>query len=232
MIQIRYSENRGHADHGWLDTRHSFSFADYHDPDHMGFRCLRVINQDRVKPDSGFPTHPHRDMEILSLVLKGQLQHRDSMGNQGIVRADEVQRITAGSGIMHSEWNPSSDEEVEFLQIWILPQKSGLEPDYQQRTPQPGEKHRQWTLLASPSGKDQSVSINQEVELWRGRILGIGTGSYKLGPGRHAWLQMLRGDLQLGGKALRAGDGASVSDLERLEFDSIEGADFLLFDLP
>ncbi len=231
MIKLRYSQERGHADHGWLDTKHSFSFADYYDPQQMGFRSLRVINQDRVRPDSGFPTHAHQDMEIISLVLKGELQHRDSMGNTGVIRAGEVQRISAGTGIRHSEWNPSQTEEVEFLQIWILPAEKGLTPSYLQRRPRAEDRLHPRILLASPSGRDKSVSIHQEVELWRMQMPHNYQTHFELRAGRHAWLQLIAGDLQCEDKRMRAGDGAAISELTRLEFISIEGADFLLFDL-
>lgn len=231
MIRLRPSAERGHADHGWLDTRHSFSFADYYDPQQMGFRSLRVINQDLVKADSGFPTHPHQDMEIISLVLKGELQHRDSMGNGGIIQADEIQRMSAGTGIRHSEWNPSHEHEVEFLQIWILPRETGLPPSYQQRSPQAGESQHPWTLLASPLGREGSVSIHQDVELWRGRHSQQKREIFKLRPGHHAWLQVIKGDLQISATSLRSGDGAAISEVPHLELVSSNGADFLLFDL-
>lgn len=231
MINIRHSEERGHADHGWLDTRHSFSFADYQDPQQMGFRSLRVINQDRVTADSGFLTHPHQEMEIISLVLKGKLQHRDSMGNEGAINAGEVQRMSAGTGIRHSEWNPSKEYPVEFLQIWILPNEKGLTPSYQQRTTLQEENQQHWTLLASPNARDGSVSIHQDVDLWRGHLPQNKQTSLELLPNRHAWLQLIEGELQINGKCLRTGDGAAISDLKKLNFDSIEGSDFLLFDL-
>lgn len=231
MIKLRYSDDRGHVDHGWLDTRHSFSFADYYDPQQMGFRSLRVINQDLVKAGNGFPTHPHQDMEIISLVLKGQLQHRDSMGNEGIIHTGEVQMLSAGSGIQHSEWNPSQEENVEFLQIWILPDEKALTPSYQQRILQSKEKEQSWTLLATPNGQNGAFKIHQDVDLWQGRLQQGSENHFVLRAGRYAWIQIIKGDLRVGDRRLHTGDGAAISELSQLEFHSIEGANFLLFDL-
>lgn len=230
MIQIRHSQERGQGRFAWLDTRHSFSFADYYDPKYMGFRSLRVINQDLVAPNSGFPLHPHRDMEIISLVLEGQLQHRDSMGNEGIVRAGEVQRISAGSGIRHSEWNPSPDQPVHFLQIWLEPQTKGLMPSYQMRTPALGEDRSPWVLLAARDGCDGAVRLNQDVKLWRAKLV-PGEKNFELATGRHAWLQMISGQLEVNGTLLKSGDGLAASEEPALTLKISDGADLLLFDL-
>lgn len=231
MIAVRYAKDRGHARYDWLDSRHTFSFANYYDPRFMGYRDLRVINEDRVAPDTGFPSHPHRDMEILSLLLEGELEHRDNLGHQGVIRAGELQRITAGSGIMHSEWNPSTSEPVHFLQIWILPSSTGLTPDYAQRQPAAGEAQHPWVLLAAPDGRDGAVSLHQDVDLWRGRFPSSREHRFQLRQDRHVWLQMIEGDLKLAGKTLAAGDGAAISDTRELQLSSARGADFLLFDL-
>jgi len=230
MINIRLSRERGHGRYDWLDTRHSFSFADYYDPRFMGFRVLRVINQDLVAADSGFPQHPHRDMEIISLVLEGCLRHRDSLGTEGILRAGDVQRMTAGTGIRHSEWNPSATESVHFLQIWIEPAVKGLLPSYQERTAVPGEEQQPWVLLAAPDSRAGAVSLNQDVELWRGRLQ-EGRSRYAPAAGRHAWLQVISGSLSLNGQSLEVGDGAAVSDEGELMLETAVETDFLLFDL-
>jgi len=231
MIAIRHARERGHASYDWLDSRHTFSFANYYDPRFMGFRDLRVINEDRVAPDTGFPSHPHRDMEIFSLVLEGELQHKDSLGHAGVIRAGELQRISAGSGIVHSEWNPSAEEPVHFLQIWIMPESVGQPPDYAQRAPQPGEEKHPWVLLASRDGRDGSLSMRQDVDLWRGRLTPTRQQVFELRPGRHAWLQVIDGDLNLAGRNLVAGDGAAISETTQLQLGSARGADILLFDL-
>lgn len=231
MMIVRKSEERGRARYDWLDSRHSFSFADYYDPRHMGFRALRVINQDIVQPDSGFPTHPHRDMEILSLVLEGTLRHRDSMGNEGDIPAGTLQRMSAGTGILHSEWNPSPNEPVHFLQIWLLPEREGLQPGYEQRAAEPESSAVPWSLLASRDARDGSVRIHQDTELWRGRLPGGAEERFRLAPGRHAWLQVISGVVAVNGTGLRDGDGAAVSDETALVFTARQAADFLLFDL-
>lgn len=231
MITRRPSQERGHANHGWLNTYHTFSFANYYDPAHMGFRALRVINEDWVQPGNGFGTHPHRDMEIITYVLEGALEHKDSMGNGSIISPGDVQRMSAGTGITHSEYNPSRSEPVHLLQIWLLPREKGLTPSYEQRTFTPDEKRGTWRLIAAPDGRDGAVTIHQDVDLFA-TILETGERvTYRLQPTRHAWLQVIRGPLRANGLSLQAGDGAAVSDEERLDIDAGETAELLLFDL-
>lgn len=232
MISIRRSEERGRADFGWLDSRHSFSFGHYHDPGHMGFRSLRVINEDRVKGGAGFDTHPHRDMEIISYVLEGGLAHRDSLGTGAVIRPGEVQRMSAGTGILHSEFNASPTEPVHFLQIWILPERLGLEPGYEQRAFPEAERRGRLRLVASRDGRDGAVTIHQDVALYAS-LLGTGEGvRHPLPPGRGAWVQLARGTIAVNGEALRAGDGAAITDEDHVEILCREGeAELLLFDL-
>lgn len=230
MITLRKSNERGRFTSDWLDSRHTFSFDTYQDPQHMGFRTLRVINQDRVAPGQGFPLHPHKDMEILSFVLEGALKHRDSLGNEGIIRAGQVQRITAGSGIRHSEVNPSQDEEVHFLQIWILPKVKGLEPGYETVSFVPTAPNR-LHLLASPDGAQGSATIRQDVRLYTATLEAGQALTYRLDAGRHAWLQLIDGEVVLSGLTLAAGDGAAISEEEQLQFRATGEARFLLFDL-
>jgi len=230
MLTIRKAGERGYADHGWLRTSHTFSFADYHDPAHMGFRALRVINEDRVEARAGFGRHGHRDMEIISYVLSGALEHRDSTGAAGVLRPGEVQRMTAGTGVMHSEANPG-DEEVHFLQIWILPDKAGLTPGYEQKAFPEAERRGALRLLVSPTGEQGSLRIHQDAKLF-GTLLSAGESvTHELAAGRHAWLQVARGTVELNGVELRAGDGATVSREERLTLVAREPAEALLFDL-
>ena len=231
MIEIRRSEERGHANHGWLDTYHSFSFADYYDPAHMGFRDLRVINEDRVAPAQGFPTHGHRDMEIITYVISGELSHRDSMGNGETIRPHEVQRMTAGTGVMHSEYSSPTDN-THLLQIWILPEKRNLLPSYEQTYFPPEEKQGKLRLVASRGGDDGSVHINQDVKLFASILAKGDTVSHELAEGRHAWIQLINGELEVNGEALRPGDGAAVSEEVSLSLKSgADGTEFLLFDL-
>jgi redox-sensitive bicupin YhaK (pirin superfamily) len=212
MITIRRSQERGHFDHGWLDTRHTFSFADYHDAAQMGFRALRVINEDRVRPGAGFPTHGHRDMEILSYVLAGALAHEDSTGGEGVLTPGEVQRMSAGSGVRHSEFNGSRDEAVHFLQIWIVPDRPGGPPSYEQRPFPAAERRGRLRLVASPGGADGSLRLGADARV-HAALLGDGERvAHALAPGRHAWVQVARGELTLNGRLLAAGDGAAVSD--------------------
>ncbi|MDX2170029.1 MAG: pirin family protein [Deltaproteobacteria bacterium] len=230
MLTIRPAAERGHVRIDWLDSRHSFSFGEYHDPRHMGFRALRAINEDVVAPGGGFATHPHRDMEIVTWVLDGALQHRDSLGTGSVIRPGEVQRMTAGTGIRHSEFNASTSEPVHLLQIWILPERAGLEPSYEQKTV-PLDGTGGLRLLASPDGRDGSVTIHQAAELWAGRLKAGSDASHTLAAGRHAWLQVARGDVQVNGQVLHAGDGAALSDESAVALHADSDAEVLLFDL-
>lgn len=233
MLRVRRSEERGHANRGWLDSRFSFSFADYYDPHHMGFRALRVINEDWVAPGTGFGTHPHRDMEILTLVLEGAIEHRDSLGTTSVIRPGEVQRMSAGTGITHSEYNASSTEPLHLLQIWIEPERTGLTPGYEQKS---FAEETQGSLrrVASREGRDGAVTIHQDAELYLARLKPGETATHSLAPGRHAWVQVARGSMSLNGETLEAGDGAAVSGEELLTFragDAGDAAEVLLFDL-
>lgn len=230
MLTVRPAGARGHANHGWLDTFHTFSFADYYDPAFMGFRALRVINEDRVAPRQGFGTHPHRDMEIITYVLEGGLEHRDSVGSHGVIRPGEVQRMSAGTGVLHSEMNPF-DEGVHFLQIWILPERRGLPPGYEQKAFSREERQGRFRLVASREGRDGSLTVHQDVRLYA-TLLGAGEQAERtLEPGRHAWVQVARGAGTLNGVALKAGDGVAVSNEEKLELNATEPLEALLFDL-
>ena len=229
MITIRRAGERGHADHGWLDTYHTFSFADYQDPDFMGFRALRVINDDRVAPGRGFGTHGHRDMEIISYVLDGALAHRDSMGTDGVIRPGEVQRMSAGTGVMHSEMNGSDREPVHFLQIWIVPERPNIPPSYEQKAFPDEERRGRLRLVASPDAGDGSVKIHQDVRLYTTLLDGHSV-THELAPGRYGWVQVARGEAEVNGQRLQAGDGAAIAD-ERTVTITGTGAEVLLFDL-
>jgi redox-sensitive bicupin YhaK (pirin superfamily) len=231
MITVRPAAERGHADHGWLDTRHSFSFASYHDPRHMGFRSLRVINEDRVKPAEGFGTHAHRDMEILTWVLEGALGHKDSMGNGSIIRPGDLQRMSAGTGVTHSEFNPSPEAPVHFLQIWLLPRERGLPPGYEQKRFPQEERRGRLRLIAAGDGRDGAVTIHQDAALWTALLQPGESVRHALAPGRYAWLHVARGAVSLNGSTLGAGDGAAVSDEAALEITGAARAEVLLFDL-
>jgi len=231
MITVRPAGERGHFDHGWLKTWHSFSFASYHDPRHMGFRDLRVINQDIVEPGEGFGTHPHRDMEILTWILDGALEHKDSMGNGSVIRPGEIQRMTAGTGVTHSEFNPSESEPVQLMQIWILPEKQGLTPGYEQKSFPRDEMRDRFRLLASRDGRDGSVTIHQDAELLIAAPDAGTTLRHALHPGRHAWVQVARGAVSLNGTPLSAGDGASVTGETTLTVEAGSPGEVLLFDL-
>jgi redox-sensitive bicupin YhaK (pirin superfamily) len=232
MIQLRPSAERGTADHGWLRAKHSFSFADYYDPDQMGWGALRVINEDRVAPGTGFGRHGHRDMEIVTYILSGSLEHKDSLGHGGVIRRGEVQRMTAGKGILHSESNPSSDEETHLLQIWIEPAQRGTSASYEQQALPLDELRGRWRLVASPDGAEGSTTIGQDAHLWAS-LLGPGERiAYRLPAGRLAYVQLIYGQLELNGKKLVAGDGAKIADETELKFLASEEAEFLLFDLP
>lgn len=230
MIKIRPANARGHADLGWLNSYHSFSFADYQDPQHMGFRTLRVINEDRVQGGGGFGMHPHRDFEIISYVINGALQHRDSLGHSAVMRTGDVQRISAGTGIEHSEHNHSATEPVHFLQIWLLPSRRGFSPGYAQQSfssVPPGAL----TLACSSDGRAGSISINQDVDLFIGRLDRSEKINYPMRELRHAWAQLIAGDLEINGNKLSPGDGAAIDDEKELHLGSAQGAHFLLFDL-
>jgi len=231
MLHIRKATERGHADHGWLNSYHTFSFAGYYDQKQMGFRMLRVINEDRVQPKEGFPTHPHRDMEIITYVLEGELEHKDSMGNGSVIRPGEVQRMSAGTGVMHSEFNHSESELVHFLQIWILPEKDGIMPGYEQTFFPDKEKRKTLRLIASQNGRNGSVTINQDVNLYAGLLENGEEIDHVVPAGRHAWLQVARGSIEINGHHLEQGDGAAVSDEKRLIVTGKEKAEVLLFDL-
>jgi redox-sensitive bicupin YhaK (pirin superfamily) len=231
MITLRRSDERGRTKLDWLDSRHTFSFGEYHDPRNMGFRDLRVINEDRVSPGKGFGTHSHRDMEIITYVLEGAVEHKDSTGNQTIIRPGDVQRMSAGTGISHSEYNPSKTEPVHFLQIWILPQQQNLAPSYEQRAFDLEKNRGRWILVAAKDGRDGAVTVHQDVALSVARLLPGQQASYRLKPGRHAWLHAARGNITLNGAALNEGDGAAVSDEEILEVGAVEDAEVLIFDL-
>jgi redox-sensitive bicupin YhaK (pirin superfamily) len=231
MITIRKAGERGHFNLGWLDTYHTFSFDQYYDPSHMSFRSLRVINEDRVAPGRGFPTHSHRDMEIITYILEGELKHQDSMGNGSVIRPGDVQRMTAGTGVSHSEANPSHENPVHLLQIWIMPNARGLTPGYEQKAFSEEERRGKLKLVASPDGSDGSVRINQDARLYAS-ILDKGQEvTHQLGKDRHAWVQVARGSVTVNGQHLDQGDGAAVSGEPNVRVLSAEGSDVLLFDL-
>jgi redox-sensitive bicupin YhaK (pirin superfamily) len=228
---IRKSSERGHADHGWLNSRHTFSFADYHDPDHMGFRSLRVINEDHVAPGGGFPTHPHRDMEIFSYVVGGTLEHKDSMGNGRQLKPGQIQLMSAGSGVAHSEFNPSRSEGAHFLQIWIKPRAHGLTPSYTEWHPSPETEGLPKVLVISPDGRDNSATIHQDVDIYRIRLKSGESVSHDLKHGRGIWLQLVSGNLSAAGTALEPGDAISTETAGLLDITASTDAEALLFDL-
>jgi redox-sensitive bicupin YhaK (pirin superfamily) len=231
MIRVRKAAERGHFDHGWLDTYHTFSFGDYHDPAQMGFRSLRVINDDRVRPGRGFGMHGHRDMEIVTYVLDGALQHRDSMGNGSVIRAGGLQRMTAGTGVLHSEFNPSDTESVHLYQIWLLPQRKGLTPSYEELAAGQGQEQGRLRLVASPDGAAGSLTIHQDVRLYLASLLPGQSVSHDVGRGRAAWLQVLRGGVNVLGHDLAAGDGAAVTEEDAVSVRAAVPSEILLFDL-
>lgn len=231
MIKIRRSKERGHANHGWLDTRYTFSFSDYYDPQFMGFRDLRVINEDFIEPAQGFPKHGHRDMEIITYMISGELSHRDSMGNGETIRPNEVQRMTAGTGVLHSEYSSPTDK-THLLQIWILPEEDSLTPDYEQKAFSSEEKRGQLRLVASRGGGDGSVHINQDVRVYASILKEGETVKQDIAEGRHAWIQLIRGSIDVNGTTMDAGDGAAISEETLLTIRSYEAdTEFLLFDL-
>ena len=231
MIKIRRADARGHFDFRWLNTFHTFSFGDYYDPSFMGFRSLRVINEDFVRGGRGFPTHGHRDMEIITYILSGALEHRDSMGNGSIIRPGDVQRMSAGTGVTHSEANPSREEAVHLLQIWILPAEPGLAPSYEQKAFTEDQKQGRLCLVAAADGREGSVTVHQDASVYASMLSKDAEVVHSLTPGRHAWLQVARGEVTLNGELLNQGDGAAISAEEKIAIHGREDAEVLLFDL-
>jgi len=232
MIKLRKSEERGHANHGWLDSYHSFSFSRYYDPEHMQYSVLRVINEDVVAPDMGFGMHPHRDMEIVTYMLSGQLRHMDNLGNGSVIRTGDVQRMTAGTGIVHSEFNASSEEPAHLLQIWLLPERNDLQPGYEEKHFDQSEKLNQWRLIASRDAREGSLLIHQDVSLFATVLEQGKSMSYELAAERSAYLQVARGRVDLNGEVLLAGDAAKIEGQQLIELQAFEDAEMLLFDLP
>ena len=231
MIRVRKAGERGHFNHGWLDTYHTFSFGDYYDPAHLGFRGLRVINDDRVQPGQGFGMHGHRDMEIVTYVLEGALQHKDSLGNGSIIRAGELQRMTAGTGVRHSEFNPSDKEAVHLYQIWLLPERKGLKPSYEELALDEAQKRGRFRLVASPDGADGSMTIHQDARLYLASLLPGQKVSHKIEPGRAAWVQVLRGQASSFENDLDAGDGLAITDENTVAVRATTASEVLLFNL-
>jgi hypothetical protein len=231
MIAIRKAEERGHANHGWLNSYHTFSFANYYDPKHMGFRALQVINEDRVTPGRGFGTHGHRDMEIITYVLEGAIEHKDSLGTGSVIQPGEVQRMSAGTGIMHSEFNHSKTQPVHFLQIWLLPESEGLPPSYEQRNFSPAKTPGKLHLVGAKDGRENAVTIHQDVDLYAAVLKAGDRISHSLKPQRHAWVQVARGAIILNGSALDTSDGAAISNETDVVIEATTDAEILLFDL-
>lgn len=231
-ILVRPAAERGVAEFGWLSSRHSFSFGHYYDPEHMGFRSLRVINDDRVRPGQGFGTHPHRDMEIISIVVEGALEHKDSLGTGSVIRPGEVQRMTAGTGVQHSEFNPSPSDEVRFLQIWIEPERTGLPPSYEQREFPFEDLRNAWRLIASRDGRAGSLTVHQDVALYRTRLTEAASIAHPIDAGRQVWIQIIEGAVDANGKRLGTGDGAAIREPGNLTVSGLsDRSDVLLFDL-
>jgi redox-sensitive bicupin YhaK (pirin superfamily) len=231
MVTLRPADKRGHAEHGWLDSFHTFSFADYYDPAHMGFRNLRVINEDRVAPGMGFGAHPHRDMEIISYVLEGALEHKDSMGTGSVIRPGDVQRMSAGTGVAHSEFNASKTETVHFLQIWIMPSKQGIAPSYEQKTFSAADKQGKLRLVASPDASDGSIAIHADARLYAGLFAQGERAEHALASDRQSWVQVVRGRARVNGTELSAGDGAAITGESKVVVEGIDAAEVLVFDL-
>jgi len=231
MIDIRRSKDRGTAQFGWLNSQHTFSFGHYHDPKFMGFGPLRVINEDRVEPGAGFDPHGHKDMEIISYVLDGALEHKDSIGSGSVIRPDDVQRMSAGTGIRHSEYNHSKSEPVHFLQIWILPEKDGIAPSYEQKAFSNTDKRGQLRLVGSRDGRDGSVVIHQDVNFYAGLFNGDEQATLRLAPGRLAWIQVARGDIEVAGQQVKAGDGMAISEEDEITLKNGHDAEVLVFDM-
>lgn len=232
MISVRRAKQRGHANFGWLDTNHTFSFGRYQDPNHMGFRVLRVINEDRISPGKGFGTHPHDNMEIISYVLDGELEHRDSMGNGAVLRAGDLQVMSAGTGITHSEFNPSELKDTHLYQIWLLPERENIEPAYEDRTFSLKDRRGRFQLVAAPGLENGALRINQDARVYLATLEAGSKLGFELKAGRHAWVQVINGSVALNGESLDTSDGAGVSDEQKLSFVSEEGAEIMLFDLP
>lgn len=231
MITIRKAEDRGHANHGWLDSYHTFSFANYYDPSYMGFRSLRVINEDRVSAGAGFGTHGHRDMEIITYVLEGELEHKDSIGTGSVIKPGEVQRMSAGTGIMHSEFNHSKTDSVHLLQIWLLPEKQGLPASYEQHDFSPAKTPGKLHLVAAKDGREGALTVHQDADLYAAVLEPNQSVSYTLKPQRHAWIQVARGAISLNGLLLEKGDGVAISEETEIVIEATTDAEFLLFDL-
>ena len=231
QVTVRKAEERGKANFGWLQSRHSFSFGHYYDPAHMGFGPLRVINEDRVAPGGGFPTHPHRDMEIISYVLDGALEHKDSLGTGSVIRPGDVQRMSAGTGVRHSEYNASSREPVHFLQIWIIPEREGLKPSYEQKTFEPAEKRGKLRLIGSRSGREGSVTIHQDADLYATLLEASESVTHDVKAGRCAWVQVASGSIAVNGQKLESGDGLAVEGEAGLQLEAETSAEVLLFDM-
>lgn len=231
MLQLRRHDARGHADHGWLVSYHTFSFASYRDPDHMGFRSLRVMNEDRVAAGKGFGEHAHDNMEIVTYVLAGALEHKDSLGNGEVLRPGEFQRISAGTGITHSEFNPSQNEPTHFYQIWLLPKERGIQPSYEQKQFEDSEFKNSLRVVASPDGRDGSLTINQDASIYLAKLQTGESLNPEIQAGRHQWLQLLRGSITLNGEPLTAGDGAAISDESSMSLNATMDSELMLFDL-
>lgn len=232
MIQVRRSQERGQANHGWLNSQHTFSFADYYDEKHMGFSVLRVINEDQIKGGTGFGTHGHRDMEIISYVIDGALEHKDSMGSDTIIKPGEVQRMSAGSGVRHSEYNHLKDQSTHFLQIWIMPEEKGIAPSYDQRSFENDFGCSDLILVASKNGRNGSVTINQDVDMYAAKAQDAGEKTMKTYKHRHLWVQVIKGEVKVDGTELSAGDGAGIKDVESVKLEWSKGSEFIFFDLP
>ncbi len=231
-ISLRKSRERGHANHGWLDSYHSFSFANYYDPAHMGYSVLRVINEDVIAPAQGFGMHPHRDMEIITYMLQGELRHEDSLGNGSVIKAGDVQRMTAGTGIVHSEFNASNIEPAHLLQIWLLPERDNIEPGYEEKHFDAAEKQGRWRLIASHDGREGSLKIHQDIALYAAVLTKGEQLSYDMGTARSLYLQVARGSVDLNGETMVAGDAAKIDMQQAVAVRAIEAAELLLFDLP
>jgi hypothetical protein len=232
MLTLRKSQNRGHANHGWLDSYHTFSFADYYDPEHMGYSALRVINEDRIDGGAGFPTHAHSDMEIITYVVEGALQHKDSMGNSTMIKPGEVQTMTAGTGVRHSEYNPLPNTTTHLLQIWILPDRQGHTPGYGQKSFTSLLEEKQFVLVASHQGREESIKIHQDVDMYVGKSAKSGEKNLKTHPQRHLWVQVIKGEVKVGDLSLNPGDGASGTGLGELKLAWSANSEFIIFDMP